>query len=74
MTGLNMTIFLLAIYRKALPALPISIAFGIAFYFLSSRMLTPFINGLIVIRPLSTDGVFEGLLRVGKNGGGLIYV
>lgn len=37
-------------------------------------MLTPFINGLIVVRPLSASGDFEGILRVGKNGGGLVFV
>ena len=47
MSGLISTIFLLAMYRKALPALPISIAFGIVFYFLSSLLLKPFVDNLI---------------------------
>ncbi|ORX53439.1 Presenilin-domain-containing protein [Piromyces finnis] len=37
--GLTVTIFLLSIYQKALPALPISIVFGIIFYVISSFML-----------------------------------
>ncbi|KAK9711011.1 hypothetical protein K7432_008095 [Basidiobolus ranarum] len=48
MTGLNATIFLLAIARKALPALPISIAFGMLFYFVSSFMLVPYIQSLSI--------------------------
>ncbi|RKP11064.1 Presenilin-domain-containing protein [Thamnocephalis sphaerospora] len=46
MMGLNATIFLLAIKRKALPALPISIAFGILFYFVGSIMLVPCLEAL----------------------------
>ncbi|CAG8483473.1 11617_t:CDS:10 [Paraglomus brasilianum] len=46
LTGLNATIFLLAIYQKALPALPISIALGLIFFFLSSIMLVPYTTTL----------------------------
>ncbi|CAG8530177.1 4389_t:CDS:10 [Acaulospora morrowiae] len=46
LTGLNTTIFLLVIYKKALPALPISIAFGMLFYFLSRWMLAPYMQFL----------------------------
>ena len=73
MTGLNMTIFLLAIYQKALPALPISIAFGILFYFVSAMTLSPFVNVGLLHRP-DTSSVDSGLW-VGKGGGGgMIYV
>lgn len=48
LTGLTATIFLLAIYKKALPALPISIAFGVLFYFVAKTVLVPYIGALCV--------------------------
>ncbi|CAO3679090.1 unnamed protein product [Rhizopus stolonifer] len=48
LTGLTATIFLLAIYKKALPALPISIAFGILFYFVAKTVLVPYVGTLCI--------------------------
>lgn len=45
--GLGTTLILLALFRKALPALPISIALGVTFYFLARIVLEP------VVLPLS---------------------
>lgn len=51
--GLGGTLFLLSVYKKALPALPISIFLGVAFYFLTRLVVTP----MIVELSLSGAGI-----------------
>jgi presenilin 1 len=43
MAGLGVTLMLLAVYRKALPALPVSILLGVVFYLLTRVLLEVFV-------------------------------
>ena len=52
LVGLSMTIILLAVFHKPLPALPISLTFGIIFNFATSHLITPFLS------PLTDELVF----------------
>jgi Presenilin len=46
--GLGMTLVLLAVYGKALPALPISIFLGVIFYLLTRYLIQPWIQSIFV--------------------------
>lgn len=70
LSGLVMTIFILVWKKRPLPALPISILFGILVYFLGTIALTPMIESLItgsLIQP-------QGPLWAGSQGVGFVYI
>ncbi|KAI1716497.1 presenilin domain-containing protein [Ditylenchus destructor] len=48
LVGLAFTLMLLALFRKALPALPISIFAGIVFYFATHELMTPFTSEISI--------------------------
>jgi len=72
--GLTLTIFLLSIYQKALPALPISIVLGIIFYFISSSMLGELMKYLARI-PVAENNMnnYSSDLKI-QYGNGLSFV
>jgi presenilin 1 len=66
-----MTIILLVLARRALPALPISIALGILFYFVSAVVFVPFVHSLT---PLPSKNLTsETGLWVGRSSGATTF-
>jgi len=51
-SGLAVTLGLLAITKRALPALPVSIALGVTFYLITRIVLAP------IIAPLAIESIF----------------
>ena len=51
LNGLGMTLLLLAVFNKALPALPISIALGVLFFLLGNLLIEPFLE-IVVPSPI----------------------
>mmetsp|Transcript_1529 Transcript_1529/g.1645 ORF Transcript_1529/g.1645 Transcript_1529/m.1645 type:complete len:574 (+) Transcript_1529:76-1797(+) len=49
LAGLGSTLILLSVYHKALPALPISIFLGVAFYLLTRVAIEPWIEAMLAI-------------------------
>ncbi|VEL10679.1 unnamed protein product [Protopolystoma xenopodis] len=50
LVGMCVTLIGLAIFRKALPALPVSIACGIIFYVATSWVISPFVEMMSLSR------------------------
>lgn len=48
LAGLGMTLVLLAVYRKALPALPISIMLGVIFYLATRGLIEPWYEAVLI--------------------------
>jgi presenilin 1 len=50
--GLSATLLVVSVFRKAIPALPVSIGLGVMFYLLTRLMIMPYTG------ELSSTGVF----------------
>jgi Presenilin len=50
LSGLGMTLLLLAMYGRALPALPISILLGVVFYLFTRYVLEPWVEAIFLAR------------------------
>jgi presenilin 1 len=50
LSGLGMTLLLLAMYGQALPALPISILLGVLFYVITRFCIEPAIEAMYISR------------------------
>jgi len=48
LAGLGLTLLLLAVYGKALPALPISIALGVVFYLTTRFLAEPWVQAIFL--------------------------
>ena len=71
-SGLIITIFILVLTRKPLPALPISIFFGILIYLVGSLTLVPLVQSLMTANVYPSAGLRN--LIAGSQGLGFLYL